>query len=67
MKSSFLIAIIMLLFLFQTSAQESPLSVNSFTLVNADTDEDLFKLKDGMQIDMDKLRRCIWILGLIRP
>ncbi|NAS14031.1 malectin domain-containing carbohydrate-binding protein [Poritiphilus flavus] len=37
------------------SGETPPQSDITFTLINADTDEDLFDLKDGMQIDIDKL------------
>ncbi|GAB5539521.1 MAG: hypothetical protein Salg2KO_16240 [Salibacteraceae bacterium] len=35
--------------------EDNSLAITSFTLINADTDEDLFELIDGMQIDNRKL------------
>jgi len=55
MKNSFFLVWTLLLFSFQIIAQEPQVKVISFTLVNADTDEDLFELTDGMQIDYHKL------------
>lgn len=42
------------------------LSVISFTLVNGDTDEDLFEPTDGMQIDMNILPTTNLDIGLIQ-
>ncbi|NNE78333.1 MAG: hypothetical protein HKN31_14820, partial [Pricia sp.] len=55
MKTSLFSLILIALFSFQMPAQEPSLSATGFTLVNADTDEGLFELTDGMQIDIDKL------------